>query len=92
MKLQFNPELYSDKNIKKDNTRSRVIRIFVTHETISLLNNKNISQYFIDETYKCISYLLKDIKALILLICYNEDKDLFELRLISTFSHEDTEY
>ena len=43
-------------------------------ESILLLSNTNIKQYFIDDTYKCIPYNSKDIKVLILLIGCKEKK------------------
>ena len=60
-------------------------------ESISLLSNKDINQYYIDGTYKCIPFNSPDIKVLIILICYNQKKDLYELCLVSTFSHEHTD-
>lgn len=92
MKLNYNSESYTlDNKDKKKIENNRIIRIFATKESLSLLSNKNSSQFFIDGTYKCIPYFLSDIKVFILLICYNEENDLFELCLIATFSHEDTD-
>ena len=93
-KLKFNPEPIqinynlSNSNLNKDD---KIIRIYGTLESISLLSNKDINQYYIDGTYKCIPFNSPDIKVLILLICYNQKKDLYELCLASTFSHEDTD-
>lgn len=42
-----------------------------------------------DGTYRCKPYNINGIKVLILLICYNEKKGLYELCLEATFSHED---
>ena len=55
-----------------------------------ILSNKDINQYYIDLNYKCIPFNSLDIKVLILFIYYNQKKDLYELHLDSTFSHEDT--
>ena len=93
-KLKFNPEPIqinynlSNSNLNKDD---KIIRIYGTLESISLLSNKDINQYYIDGTYKCIPFNSPDIKVLIILICYNQKKDLYELCLASTFSHEDTD-
>lgn len=64
-------------------------RIFTTHQSISLLKNTNIKQYFIDTTYKCIPYELDDAKSILVMIGYNFSKYLFKLILVVLLSNED---
>ena len=65
-------------------------RIFGTEESLNLLSSKNITQYFIDSTYKCLPANQKAIKAFVLLIGYNLERDMFELCCAAVFSKEDS--
>ena len=65
-------------------------RIFGTDESLKLLSSKHISQYFIDSTYRCLPINQKNIKALVLLIGYNTEREMFELCCAAVFSKEDS--
>jgi len=56
---------------------------------MSLLTCKDINQFFIDTTYKCLPNELEDAKSFLVLIGYNTKKDLFELILVAILSYED---
>ena len=62
---------------------------YLEHISISLLNEKNINQYFIDITYKSVPKDLNEVKALLFIIGYNYTKDIFELILVALLN-EDT--
>ena len=68
----------------------KTFRIFGTYKSISLLNDNNINQFFIDTTYKSVPNDLEDAKCLLVILGYNYTKDLFELILVALLSHEDT--
>ena len=74
---------------KEKPNEKNVIRIFATEETLKLLNDDEITQYFIDGTYKCVPHSINTIKVLILLIAFNAKKNNFELCLIATLTKED---
>ena len=76
--------------IYKKTNKFKTFRIFETYNSISLLNDKNINQYFIDTTYKSVPKDLNDAKALLIIIGYNYTKDIFELILVALLSLEDT--
>ena len=89
----FNKKLlYANIGYKdKDEDIYKHIRIYATEKSISLLNNGDINQYFIDTTYKCLPKDIEDSKSLLVLIGYNNKKDIFELILVSIMSHEDAD-
>ena len=67
-------------NIKyKEQTgdKYKSFKIYDTHKYISLLNNEDITQYFVDTNYKCLSNEIEEAKRLLVLIGYNNKKDLF---------------
>ena len=68
----------------------KTFRIFETYNSMQLLNDKNINQYFIDTTYKSVPKDLNDVKALLIIIGYNYTKDIFEIILVKLLSHGDT--
>lgn len=77
---------YYDENSKKN----QFFRIFATEENLKLLSSKNISQYFIDSTYRCIPNSQNNYEAFVLLIGYNTIREMFELCCCAIFSKEDT--
>jgi len=83
LKIEFFPN-------EKDKYQN-VIRIYGTEESLKLLNDNKIGQYFIDCTYKCVPHSLNPINVLIILIAYNHINKKFELCLIATFTKEDKE-
>ena len=83
LKIDFFPN-------EKDNEQN-VIRIYGTDESLKLLNDNKVTQYFIDGTYKCVPYSLKSVNVLIILISYNHINKNFELCLIANFTKEDKE-
>ena len=74
------------KDIQTDNYKT--IRIYATELTLSLLNSKNINHYFIDTTYKCVPNDIDESKSLLIIICYNNITDKFELILAPLLSKE----
>ena len=66
-------------------------RIYITKESFKLLNDKNISQYFINGNYKCVPHSIKQVNILILLIGFNTSHQRFELTIIITLNSEDDE-
>ena len=74
-----------------ENNTTNTIRIYATNDSIKLLNDKNISQYFIDGTYKCVPHSINSINVLILLIGYNTSNQRFEMASIITLNAEDYE-
>jgi len=83
LKIEFFPN-------EKDKYQN-VIRIYGTEESLKLLNDNKIGQYFIDCTYKCVPHSLNPINVLIILIAYNHINKKFELCLIASFTNEDKE-
>ena len=81
---------YIDIDIKNKDIKKN-FRIFGTLYSLGLLHNKDISQYFIDCTYKYILSDLIGINALLVLIGYNHRLDKFQLVLIALLSNEDTD-
>jgi len=65
-------------------------RIYATDLSLSLINKKNINQYFIDTTYKCIPNDIDEARSLLIIIGYNNLTDEFELILASLLSKEDS--
>ena len=91
IKLYGNNLLLCHMNYKDiQSNKFKSFRIFGTFNSISLLNDKNINQFFIDTTYKSVPNDFNDAKALLVIIGYNYTKDLFELILVTLLSHEDT--
>ena len=81
-------------NIKyKEQTgdKYKSFKIYGTHKSISLLNNEDITQYFVDTTYKCLPNEIEEAKSLLVLIGYNSKKDLFERILVAILSDEDAD-
>ena len=58
------------KDIQTDNYKT--FRIYATDLSLSLLNNKNINQYFIDTTYKCLPNDIDEARSLLIMIGYNK--------------------
>ena len=58
---------------------------------MALLCNSDINQYFIDTTYKCLPNDLEDAKSFLVLIGYNNKKDLFQLILVAVLCGEDSD-
>ena len=58
---------------------------------MSLLNNIKITQYFIDSTYRCVPLNYVNTKALLLIVGYNSQYDIFELCCAILLSAENTE-
>ena len=76
---------YKDIQTEKDKS----FRIFGTDKSISLLCSKDINQYFIGTTYKCLPNDLEDAKSFLVLIGSNNKKDFFQLVLVAILSCED---
>lgn len=55
------------------------------------LLEKDINQFFIDTTCKCLPNELEEIKIFLVLIGYNAKKDLFEMILVGILSFEDSD-
>ena len=92
--IEFNKEkllkfklIYISKDKKNENIKN-TIRIFGTDNSLELLNNANIDQYFIDGTYHCVPHSIDSVNVLITLIGYNKKYRQFELCLIVTFNNE----
>ena len=66
-------------------------RIYSTDLSISLLNSKDINQYFIDTTFKCVPNEINDSNSLLVMLGYNNSKDIFELILVALITNEDNE-
>lgn len=66
-------------------------RIYGTKSSMSLLTSNEITQYFTDCTYKCLSYEIKDNAFLLVMLGYNCVKDKFQLILIAILSHESSD-
>ena len=66
-------------------------RIYSTDLSISLLNSKDINQFFIDTTFKCVPNEINDSNSLLVLLGYNNSKDIFELILVALLTNEDNE-
>jgi len=67
------------------------IFVYLVHfNSVALLNDKNINQYFIDITYKSLPADIDNAKFLLVIIGYNYSKDLFELILVALLNHKDT--
>lgn len=48
--------LKENSEFSDNDNKIQKIKIFGTKESLSLLNNKNINQYFIDATYKVLPF------------------------------------
>lgn len=79
---------YNEGNV---NSEKNIIRIYGIKESLKLLDDDDVTQYFIDGTYKCVPNAIKSAKVLIILIAYNARLKKFELCIVSTFSKEDKE-
>ncbi len=66
-------------------------RIYSTDLSISLLNSKDINQYFIYTTFKCVPNEINDSNSLLVMLGYNNSKDIFELILVALLTNEDNE-
>ena len=66
-------------------------RIYSTDLSISLLNSKDINQFFIDTTFKCVPNEINDSNSLTVMLGYNNSKDIFELILVALLTNEDNE-
>ena len=77
--------------IYPDNKIDKTIRIFGTKNSLKLLIDGMVTQYFIDGTYKCVPHSLDTIEVLILLIAYNNEYKQFELVLAATLNKEDAD-
>ena len=64
--LKVKIEYLNEKNPKN------TIRLYGTSESIKLFNDKNISKYFVDGTYKCVPHSIYSINVLILIIGFNK--------------------
>lgn len=65
------------------------IKLFGTINSMSFLNDKNITQYFIDSTYKCLPNNMPKCKTFLLIIGYDCSIDSFQLCCAATLSHKD---
>ena len=70
---------------------SNTISIYSTNESIKLLNDENISQYFIYGAYKYLPHSINSINVLILLIGFNKINERFELAVLITLNSEEYE-
>ena len=72
--IDFKGEILLKEKItyKKENGDDVIIRIFGTKQTLSLLSDKNINQYYQDGTYKIIPSSLDEIKVVIILLGKNK--------------------
>ena len=59
-----------------------------TKNSLELINDKKVTLYFIDGTYKCVPHSLDSVNVLLILIAYNADLKQFELALAATFNKE----
>ena len=84
-------EFISNKTMNNSEYVSKCIRLHGTNESCDLLDNKNITQYFVDNTYKCVPKTIENANSLLLLVGYNSNSDIFELCLAALMSHEDSE-
>ena len=85
LNLIDNLELYGSKLLKEkleyinEEGKTSIIRIYGTNETMSLLNNKQITQYFQDGTYKIVPKT-NDIKVVIIML--GKSKISYKIQLI----------
>ena len=80
--LKVKIEFQNEKNLKN------TIRLYATSESLKLFNDKNISQYFLDYTYKCVPHSNNSIHVLLLIIGFNKLRERFELVSVVTFNSE----
>ena len=80
--LKVKIEFQNEKNLKN------TIRLYATSESLKLFNDKNISQYFLVGTYKCVPHSINSINVLILIIGFNKLRERFELVSVVTFNSE----
>ena len=66
----------------------KTLRIYGNKLSMNLFHNKEINQYFVDCTYRCVPAGLESANSLLLLIGYNIKYDLYELCCIGVLSHE----
>ena len=59
------------------------------HDEGKILCSNDITQYFIDGTYKCVPNLVPSTNVLIIIIGYNANLQKNELCLVATFTKED---
>ena len=79
------------KLIYPDNKIDKTIRIFGTKNSLKLLSDEMVTQYFIDGTYKCVPHSLDTVEVLIILIAYNNEYKQFEHVLAATLNKEDAD-
>ena len=77
------------KDIQTQNYKN--FRIYSTDLSISLLNSKEMNQYFIDTTFRCEPNEIHDSNSLLVMLGYNNSKDIFELILVALITNEDNE-
>ena len=53
------------------------------------MNDTDVTQYFIDGTYKCVQNIIKSPNVLIIVIAYNDILQKFVLCIVFTFTKED---
>ena len=75
--------------MQENKSETYTIRIYGTNESIKLLNDPSVTQYFIDGTYRCVPHTIKSVNALVAIVCYNAETKKFELCLIATMNKED---
>lgn len=71
MKLGYYAKDDNDTEIKN------VIRIYGLENSLNLLSSNDITQYFIDRTYKCLPNLIPSTNVLIIVIGYNANIDRY---------------
>ena len=76
---------------RKENGDKVLIGIFGTNQTLSLLNDKSIKQYYQDGTYKIVPSSLEEIKVVIILLGKNNTINNIELILVACFSEESSD-
>ena len=84
-------EFISNKTINNSVYVTKCIRLYGTKESCALLDNKFVTQYFVDNTYKCVPKTIENANSLLLLLGYNSNLDIFEICLAALMSHEDSE-
>ena len=80
--IKFKIEFVNEKN------STNIIRIYVTNDSIKLFNDKNISQYLIDDNYKCVPHSINSVSVLILLIGFYTSNKRFKMVSIITLNSE----
>ena len=76
---------------QKEKNSKNTIRLYAISESIKLFKDKNISKYFVDGTYNCVTHSINSINVLILIIGFNKLREKFEIVSVVTFNSEDIE-